>query len=76
MPLARAQQSLAHDIDRPFTLISASAGFGKTTLLSEWLRVTPRPSAWITLDEHDSDPVTFLTYLIAAVRHDLSQCLP
>ena len=68
VPLARAQQSLAHDIDRPFTLISAPAGFGKTTLLSEWLRVTPRPSTWITLDEHDSDPVTFLTYLIAAVR--------
>lgn len=66
--LARAQQSLAHDIDRPFTLISAPAGFGKTTLLSEWLRVTSRPGAWITLDEHDSDPVIFLTYLIAAIR--------
>ncbi len=68
VPLMRAQQSLAHDIDRPFTLISAPAGFGKTTLLSEWLRVTPRPGAWITLDEHDSDPITFLTYLIAAIR--------
>ena len=67
VPLARAQQSLARDLDRPFTLIAASAGFGKTTLLSEWLRSTPRPSAWLTLDEHDSDPVTFLTYLIAAV---------
>lgn len=68
VPLSRAQQSLAHDIDRPFTLISAPAGFGKTTLLSEWLRVTPRRAAWITLDENDSDPVTFLTYLVAAVR--------
>jgi LuxR family maltose regulon positive regulatory protein len=66
--LTRAQQSLAHDIDRPFTLISAPAGFGKTTLLSEWLRVTPRPGAWVTLDEHDNDLATFLTYLVAAVR--------
>lgn len=68
VPLPRAQQRLAHDLDRPFTLISAPAGFGKTTLLSEWLRVTPRPGAWLTLDEHDSNPVTFLTYLIAALR--------
>ena len=68
VPLARTQQRLAHDIDRAFTLISAPAGFGKTTLLSEWLRVTARPGAWLTLDEHDSAPVTFLTYLIAAIR--------
>lgn len=68
VPLVRAQRSLDRDIDRPFTLISAPAGFGKTTLMSEWLRITPRPGAWLTLDDHDSDPVTFLTYLIAAVR--------
>ncbi len=67
-PLLRAQQRLTHDLDRPFTLISAPAGFGKTTLLSEWLRVTSRPGAWLTLDAHDNHPVTFLTYLIAALR--------
>jgi len=68
VPLVHAQQRLTQDIDRPFTLIAAPAGFGKTTLLSTWLRATPRPGAWITLDEHDSDPVIFLTYLVAAIR--------
>ncbi len=67
-PLLRIQQQLAHDLDRPFTLISAPAGFGKTTLLSEWLRAAPRPNAWLTLDEHDRDLVTFLTYLLAAIH--------
>ena len=64
VPLLRIQQQLAHDLDRPFTLmISAPAGFGKTTLLCEWLANSDRPSAWLSLDECDSDPATFLTYL-------------
>jgi LuxR family maltose regulon positive regulatory protein len=50
------------------TLISASAGFGKTTLLSEWLAGCQRPVAWLTLDEGDNDPARFLTYLIAALQ--------
>jgi LuxR family transcriptional regulator, maltose regulon positive regulatory protein len=50
------------------TLISAPAGFGKTTLLSEWLALCGRPVAWLSLDEGDSDPTRFLTYLVAALR--------
>jgi hypothetical protein len=50
------------------TLISASAGFGKTTLVSEWIAGCGRPAAWLSLDEGDSDPTRFLTYLIAALR--------
>ncbi|MGB4869750.1 MAG: hypothetical protein WBP47_06850, partial [Candidatus Promineifilaceae bacterium] len=38
------------------TLISASAGFGKTTMVSEWLAHCGRPVAWLSLDEGDSDP--------------------
>ena len=68
VPLARTQQSLAHDPDRPFTLVCAPAGFGKTTLLCEWLTSTSRPSVWLSLDERDSDLATFLTYLVAAIR--------
>jgi LuxR family maltose regulon positive regulatory protein len=50
------------------TLISASAGFGKTTLLSEWIAGCERPAAWLSLDEGDNDPARFLTYLIAALQ--------
>ena len=50
------------------TLISASAGFGKTTLVSEWVAGCQRPVAWLSLDEGDNDPVRFLTYLVAALQ--------
>ena len=55
------------------TLISASAGFGKTTLISEWVadceRLEPKVRvAWLSLDEGDNDPARFLTYLIAALQ--------
>jgi LuxR family maltose regulon positive regulatory protein len=66
--LIRAQQRLAYVPDRPFTLVCAPAGFGKTTLLCEWLANNDRQSAWLSLDERDSDPAIFLTYLIAAIR--------
>ena len=50
------------------TLVSAPAGFGKTTLVSEWVARCERPAAWLSLDEGDSDPSRFLTYLIAALQ--------
>ena len=50
------------------TLISAPAGFGKTTLVSEWLAGCGRPAAWLSLDEADSNPTRFLTYLVAALQ--------
>jgi LuxR family transcriptional regulator, maltose regulon positive regulatory protein len=53
---------------RKLTLISAPAGFGKTTLLSAWLALCGRPVAWLSLDEADNDPTRFLTYLAAALR--------
>lgn len=49
-------------------LISASAGFGKTTLVSEWIASCGRPVAWLSLDEGDSDPVRFISYLVAALQ--------
>jgi LuxR family maltose regulon positive regulatory protein len=49
-------------------LISAPAGFGKTTLVSEWAAVCDRPVAWLSLDEGDNDPARFLTYLVAALQ--------
>jgi LuxR family maltose regulon positive regulatory protein len=53
---------------RKLTLVSAPAGFGKTTLVSEWLSGVERPVAWLSLDEEDNDPVRFSTYLIAALQ--------
>jgi len=55
-------------LDRKLTLISASAGFGKTTLISEWLADRSRPVAWLSLDEADSDPMRFLNYLVASLQ--------
>ena len=53
---------------RKLTLISASAGFGKTTLVSEWIASCGRPVAWLSLEEGDNDPTRFLTYLVAALQ--------
>ena len=50
------------------TLVSAPAGFGKTTLVSEWIRDCSHPTAWLSLDKNDNDPARFLIYLIAALQ--------
>ncbi len=50
------------------TLVSAPAGFGKTTLISEWIASGEQPAAWLSLDAGDSDPSRFLTYLISAIQ--------
>jgi LuxR family maltose regulon positive regulatory protein len=55
-------------LNRKLTLISAPAGFGKTTLVSEWAAGCERPVAWLSLDEGDNDPTRFLIYLVAALQ--------
>jgi LuxR family maltose regulon positive regulatory protein len=50
------------------TLISAPAGFGKTTLVSEWAIGAEQPVAWLSLDEGDNDPARFLAYLVTALQ--------
>jgi LuxR family maltose regulon positive regulatory protein len=73
--------SRAHLISRPrlvellnkgshskLTLLSAPTGYGKTTLLAQWLSDRKLPIAWLTLDKADNDPVRFLSYLIAALQ--------
>jgi LuxR family transcriptional regulator, maltose regulon positive regulatory protein len=62
--LARLSEGLHCNL----TLIAAPAGYGKTTLVSEWVAGIERPAAWLSLDEADNDPTRFLTYLIAAVQ--------
>ena len=53
---------------RKLTLVSAPAGFGKTTLVSEWVAGCERPAAWLSLDRGDNDPTRFLAYLVAALQ--------
>src|SRR5215208_5288631 len=64
----RLIERLDEGLHRKLTLVSAPAGFGKTTLLGGWLTALPRPTAWVSLDEGDSDPSRFLSYLVAALR--------
>jgi LuxR family maltose regulon positive regulatory protein len=53
---------------RKLTLISAPAGFGKTTLVSEWIASCGLPVAWLSLDEGDNDPARFISYLVKALQ--------
>lgn len=67
----RLGQRLNRAAESRLTLISAPAGFGKSTLVAEWLAEGSRAeqrAAWLSLDELDNDPVTFWTYVIAALR--------
>ena len=53
------------------TLVSAPAGFGKTTLLAEWLATAEagkQPAAWLALDQSDNEPALFWSYVIAALQ--------
>ncbi|MEO8392628.1 MAG: LuxR C-terminal-related transcriptional regulator [Chloroflexota bacterium] len=62
---------LDRGLDGKLTLLSAPAGFGKTTLVSTWIAshdAESLPSAWVSLDENDDDPVRFLRYLITACQ--------
>jgi LuxR family maltose regulon positive regulatory protein len=64
----RLIERLDAGVDRKLTLVSAAAGFGKTTLVAEWLDHVQRPCTWLSLDKGDNDPVQFVTYLIAALQ--------
>ena len=64
--LDRLNQVLQHG--HKLTLVSAPAGFGKTTLVSEWIAGCERPVALLSLDESANDPTRFLTYLVAALQ--------
>ena len=67
----RLIERLGRGAESKLTLVSAPAGFGKTTLLAEWLAAAPpgeRPAAWVSLDQGDNHPATFWTYLITALQ--------
>ncbi len=59
---------LTNALGKGFTLISAPAGYGKTTLVSSWLHEAGIPCMWLSLEEGDNDPVSFLQYLLTALQ--------
>lgn len=68
----RLQRLLEEALERPLTMFSAPAGFGKTTAVLNWLQTVQRPVAWLSLDEGDADLRRFWRYLAAS----LAQTLP
>src|SRR6266516_5112743 len=64
----RLLERLNEGLHGKLTLISAPAGFGKTTLVSAWVAGCDRQVAWLSLDKGESDPTLFLTYLVAALQ--------
>ncbi|HSH02982.1 MAG TPA: LuxR C-terminal-related transcriptional regulator [Anaerolineae bacterium] len=76
--LARLNEGLGlnQGFARKLTLISAPAGFGKTTLASAWINSCEWSAAWLSLDERDNDLIRFLTYLIAALQTIAAQQSP
>lgn len=68
VPRLRLTGRLDGSLTQKLTLISAPAGFGKTTLVSEWIGRCGVPFAWLSLDQSDNDPIRFLNYVIAALQ--------
>src|SRR5918995_4119659 len=76
VPRPRLLEALVRYEGRRLTLVSAPAGFGKTTLLSEWLEDRSGDGgsiAWLSLEEADNDPARFLAYLVSALRSALGE---
>lgn len=68
VPRLRLQKQLNQIVRRPFSLVSAPAGYGKTTTMSAWLKDVGLHGAWLSLDEADNDLAIFLVYFLEAVR--------
>jgi LuxR family maltose regulon positive regulatory protein len=68
VPRPHLLEKLNAGLSRNLTLVSAPAGFGKTTLLSAWARQNSHNVAWLSLHEEDNDLSIFLSYFVAALR--------
>ena len=64
----RLLDKLNEGLSGKLTIVSSPAGFGKTTLLSQWVKSTTLPVGWVSLDEGDNDLTLFLAYLVAALQ--------
>ena len=73
IPRARLFETLQEGTSTKLTLVTAPAGFGKTTLISDWAVQQTKPMAWYSLDERDNDPIRFFTYICTALQQINSQ---
>jgi LuxR family maltose regulon positive regulatory protein len=67
VPRDRLVARLTSEPRPPVALVIGPMGYGKTSLLAQWVAREDRPVAWLTLDDYDNDPSVFLTYLAAAI---------
>lgn len=63
--LGKLNEGLNHKL----TLVTAPAGYGKTTLVSDWIVQYKIPTAWYSLDKGDNDPIDFLSYIITGIQN-------
>ncbi len=68
VPRPRLMRKLDEGLEAKLTLISASAGYGKTTVLSEWARQSGIAVAWVSLDKQDDEWISFWTYVTSSIR--------
>ena len=68
IPRARLLERLNAALGGKATLVSAPAGFGKTTLVADWTQTLERPTAWLSLDAHDNEPAVFVSSLVASLQ--------
>ena len=69
VPRSHLVGQLENGLKGKLTLISAPAGFGKTTMLKEWIASRVDPVSWVSLDSGDNDPIRFWAYFITALQH-------
>ena len=76
VPRPRLIQCLELSRNRPLVLVSAPAGYGKSTLITCWAESVDRPVAWLSLDERDNDLGSFLSYFLAATNSIFPAAVP
>jgi LuxR family maltose regulon positive regulatory protein len=67
VPRAALLRRLEASGSTPVVAVVAAPGYGKTTLLTQWVERDPRPFAWLSIDAHDNDPAVLLTYIAVAL---------
>ncbi len=64
----RLIEQINNGIKKKVVFVSAPAGFGKSSLMVEWVAQTKMPVAWVSLDKSENDPINFLSYLVSGVQ--------
>ena len=67
IPRSALVEQLNHARDTAIVMLCAGPGYGKTTALAQWALSTEQPFAWVSVDQHDNDPIVLLTYVAVAL---------